>query len=114
MLNLEQGVLLWLLVWSFIGSSLGFFTVRNSPLWSYKQKILEYFKSVFVGIFFAFPLFGILEEKNVFNTDLNIMLSGCFAFGITDLIIKSWSRIIDVINKSLDRMARKCTSIGKD
>ena len=98
MLNMESGVVTWLIGWSCVGSTLGFFTIRNKPQWTKQERFKEYIKSVSVGIFFAFPTCTILTEKEVFGTALNVMLAGSVAFAVTDVIINLWPRLMDGIS----------------
>ena len=108
MLQIELSVVIWLIVWAYIGSTLGFFTIRFNPTWTRKQRFLEYLKSVSVGIFFSLPLFFILQECKGLSHNLSITLAGSSAFAMTDLIIKLWPKAIDglgnAINKLLDRL----------
>ena len=114
MFQIELNVVIWLIVWSLIGSTLGFFTIRYKPIWENKRKTLEYLKSVCVGLFFALPIFVALQEHGKLSRDLSLMLAGSSSFAITDLIIKIWPKITDglgnAINKLLDRLIN---NIGK-
>lgn len=106
-MQIDFNIISWLVVWSIIGSTLGFFTIRFKPVWTKSQKILEYLLSVGVGLFFALPLFVVLQETCKFSPDMCIMLAGSSSFAITDLIIKVWPKIIEgigyAINKHIDK-----------
>ena len=108
MLQIELSVVLWLVVWAYIGSTLGFFTIRFNPTLTSKQRMYEYLKSVGVGVFFSLPLYFILQECNGLSHNLSITLAGSSSFAITDFIIKLWPRAIDgvgnAISKLLDRL----------
>lgn len=97
MFHIRSDVVMWLIVWAFIGSSLGFFTIRNTPIWTKTERLKEYIKSVCVGIFFALPTCTYLCERHVFTTDLSIMIAGGVSFAITDVIIKAWPKLIEGI-----------------
>lgn len=108
MMQVNPNVIIWLIVWSIIGSTLGFFTIRFKPIWTTKKKVLEYLLSVNVGIFFALPIYIILLERYKFSEDLCIMLAGSSSFAITDVIIKIWPKLINglgyAINKYIDKI----------
>ena len=114
MFQVEYGVVIWLIVWAYIGSTLGFVTIRYNPAWTRRQKLMEYLKSISVGIFFSIPLYFILQEVKGLSQHLSMTLAGSSAFAITDLIIKLWPKITDglgnAINKLLDRLIN---NIGK-
>lgn len=107
-MQVDLNVILWLVIWSIIGSTLGFFTIRFKPVWTKSQKRLEYILSVSVGVFFALPLFVVLQETCKFSPDMCIMLAGSSSFAVTDLIIKIWPKVIDglgyAINKYIDKV----------
>lgn len=107
MVDIELGTVSWLVSWAFIGSTLGFFTIRNKPDWTIKERVKEYIKSVGVGVFFAFPVFVVLCEKDIFSVSTSIVLSGSVAFAVTDFIIVLWPRLLDSIgticNKLIER-----------
>lgn len=100
--------LVWLIVWSFIGSTLGFFSIRNNTTWTRVQRLMEYIKSVSIGIFFALPTFSILREYQIFSVEnvagLNIMAAGSTSFMVTDLIIKLWPKLIYGVSKSFSKL----------
>lgn len=95
MLDIPLSVVLWLMGWSIIGSTLGFFTIRNKPHWTEIERLMELIKSIVVGIFFAFPVYTILCEKEVFSSSANIMVAGSVAFIVTDGIINIWPKLIE-------------------
>lgn len=101
MFQIELNVVIWLIVWSLIGSTLGFFTIRYKPIWKNKRKILEYLKSICVGLFFALPIFVAIQEHGKLSRDLSLMLAGSSSFAITDLIIKIWPKITDGLGNSI-------------
>lgn len=111
MLDMELGVVSWLISWSFVGSTLGFFTIRNKPQWTRCERFKEYIKSVCVGIFFAFPTCTILIEEKIFGTTMSVMIAGSVAFAVTDAIIHLWPRLMDGISVLAVKMAEKF--IGK-
>ena len=103
MLLIDANVVIWLAVWAFIGSTLGFFTIRLNPIWTIKQKFSEYLKSVCIGIFFSLPLYFVLQEINELSHNLSITLAGSSSFAITDLIIKLWPKAIEGIGKAINK-----------
>ena len=112
MMNLEAELVVWLVSWSFVGSTLGFFTLRNKPQWTILQKLSEYLKSIGVGMFFAFPTFMFLYEEKIFSPPLNMMIAGSLAFAITDVIINLWPKLIDGIGALVIKLAEKWLGIG--
>lgn len=107
MLQVDCNVVLWLIVWAFIGSTLGFFTVRYKMVWSRKRKQLEYLRSVCVGIFFALPIYFILSEHKGLSQNLSITLAGSSAFAITDFIIKLWPKLMDGICEAIPKFLNR-------
>lgn len=108
MLTLSNLELIYLGVWAFIGSVLGFFafsyTPERTPLSNFFRGLL----SVGVGMFIAFPLWAYLEETRGMSRTLSMMLSGLGAFGLPDFIMKWWPRFVQALgskvieNASLD------------
>ena len=89
--------MIYLGVWAFIGSVLGFFafsyTPDRTPFINFMRGIL----SVGVGMFIAFPLWAYLEETHGMSRTLSMMLSGLGAFGLPDFIMKWWPRLAQAI-----------------
>ncbi len=94
---------LFLGVWSIIGSALGFFALRNTHYIPTKEKLKQCLLSIGLGLFIAFPLYEYLtySDSFPFSQKLNIMLSGIGAFGLPDIILRHWPKIV---NKIMDRL----------
>ena len=103
MFQIELNVVIWLVVWSWIGSTLGYFTIRHKPIWNRRRKIIEYGKSVGVGLFFALPIFVSLQEHGDLSQDLSLTLAGSSSFAITDVIIKVWPKLTDGLENSITK-----------
>ena len=104
MLTLSNIELVYLGVWAFIGSVLGFFafsyTPERTPFGNFMRGVL----SVGIGMFIAFPLWAYLEETHGMSRTLSMMLSGLGAFGLPDFIVKWWPRFVQTIGeKFLDK-----------
>ena len=92
-------------IWAFIGSVLGFFAFSNTPNKSPLYRFSRCCLSVCIGLFIAFPLYEYLQELGKFSKHLNIMLGGLGAFGLPDFILKYWPKVINAaITKVLDRV----------
>ena len=91
-------------VWAFIGSVLGFFAFSNTPNKSPSYRLGRCCLSVGIGLFIAFPLCEYLQELGKFSKHLNIMLGGIGAFGLPDIILTYWPRIAEnIITKVFDK-----------
>ena len=99
--------LIWLIAWAFIGSTLGYFTIRYKLTWTKEKKLIEYFKSVCVGIFFSLPVYFVLYEIKELSQNLSLTLAGSSSFAVTDLIIKIWPKVISSIEDVLYNLAKK-------
>ena len=101
MLTLSNIELVYLGVWAFIGSVLGFFafsyTPERTPFGNFMRGVL----SVGIGMFIAFPLWAYLEETHGMSRTLSMMLSGLGAFGLPDFIVKWWPRFVQTIGEKL-------------
>ena len=98
-------------VWAFVGSVLGFFAFSNTPNRSPSYRFGRCLLSIGIGLFIAFPLCGYLQELGKFSKDLNIMLGGLGAFGLPDFILKYWPKIINAtVTKVVDRAVDNGTS----
>ena len=101
MLTLSNVELIYLGVWAFIGSVLGFFafsyTPERTPFGNFMRGVL----SVGIGMFIAFPLWAYLEETHGMSRTLSMMLSGLGAFGLPDFIVKWWPRFVQTIGEKL-------------
>lgn len=88
---------IYIVIWSFLGSVLGFFSFsyipRKAPIDNFKRCI----KSICVGIFIAFPLCLYLEESNTFSKTLNITIGGLGAFGLPDMLLNWWPRMAEAL-----------------
>ena len=108
MLDIPDEVLHWLLIWSSLGASLGYFTIRDNPGWSIQRRVKEYLLSVGVGVFFAFPVYIGLKDFTAIPKDFKIMAAGMVAFGITDVLINFWpsiwTNIGAICNKIIDKL----------
>jgi len=111
MLDIPTEVTYWLLTWAFFGSSLGYFTIRDSPGWTPKRRVREYLLSVGIGMFFAFPVYIGLKDFTEIPKDFKVMAAGMVAFGITDVIINFWTpmwiNIGSICNKIVDKLIGK-------
>lgn len=101
MLTLSNVELIYLGVWAFIGSVLGFFafsyTPERTPFGNFMRGVL----SVGIGMFIAFPLWAYLEETHGMSRTLSMMLSGLGAFGLPDFIVKWWPRFVQTIGEKI-------------
>ena len=98
-------------VWAFIGSVLGFFAFSNTPNKSPSYRFSRCLLSISIGLFIAFPLCEYLQELGKFSKNLNIMLGGLGAFGLPDFILKYWPKIINTaVTKVVDRVIDNGTS----
>lgn len=98
-------------VWAFIGSVLGFFAFSNTPNKSPSYRFSRCLLSISIGLFIAFPLCEYLQELGKFSKNLNIMLGGLGAFGLPDFILKYWPKITNAaVTKVVDRVIDNDTS----
>jgi len=114
MLTLSNLELIYLGIWAFIGSVLGFFafsyTPERTPLGNFLRGLL----SVGVGMFIAFPLWAYLEETRGMSRTLSMMLSGLGAFGLPDFIMKWWPRFMQTMgDKFIDKAALEDGAFSK-
>ena len=88
--------------WAIVGSTLGYLAFRSSPENSPSERLKQCLLSVGLGLFLAFPLYEYLNYSDVFlfPKNLNMMLSGIGAFGLPDIILRHWPK---VVNKLMDR-----------
>lgn len=114
MIDVPQDVLIWLVGWSFVGSSLGYLTLRHKPQWTGKVFFIEYFKSVGVGIFSAFPTFFILHSRYICSMPISLMLAGSLAFIATDAIIHVWPKLMESIGVIIVALMEKLLGIGRN
>ena len=89
--------MIYLGVWAFIGSTLGFFAFSYTPERSPFINLMRGILSVAVGMFIAFPLWAYLEETHGMSRTLSMMLSGLGAFGLPDFIMKWWPRFVQAL-----------------
>ena len=101
MLTLSNVELIYLGVWAFIGSVLGFFAFSYTPERTPFGNFLRGVLSVGIGMFIAFPLWAYLEETQGMSRTLSMMLSGLGAFGLPDFIVKWWPRFVQTIGEKL-------------
>ena len=89
--------------WAIVGSTLGYLAFRSSPKNSPSERLKQCLLSVGLGLFLAFPLYEYLNDSDVFSfpKNLNMMLSGVGAFGLPDIILRHWPKIV---NKIMDRL----------
>ena len=98
-------------VWAFIGSVLGFFAFSNTPNKSPSYRFSRCLLSISIGLFIAFPLCEYLQELGKFSKNLNIMLGGLGAFGLPDFILKYWPKITNAaVTKVVDSVIDNGTS----
>lgn len=95
---------LFLGVWAFAGSILGFCAFALPKCKTAISRIKRCCLSIGIGIFIAFPISIYLIETEHFSKQLSIMLGGLGSFGLPDFIIKHWSndlqKLIDVFTLS--------------
>lgn len=108
-MTLELTEIIFLGLWSLLGSILGFFAFMNDPNKTPKERFKRCLLSIGIGLFIAFPLTSYLKETNTFSHSLNIMLGGLGAFGLPDFILKYWpilsnSLVNIIVNKTKDIM----------
>ena len=87
---LELTDIIFLGVWSLIGSILGFFAFINDHDKPPKERFKRCLLSIGIGLFLALPIASYLEETKSFSHHLNIMFGGLGAFGLPDFILKYW------------------------
>ena len=98
-------------VWAFIGSVLGFFAFSNTPNKSPSYRFSRCLLSISIGLFIAFPLCEYLQELGKFSKNLNIMLGGLGAFGVPDFSLKYWPKITNAaVTKVVDNVIDNGTS----
>ena len=90
-------------IWAIVGSTLGFLSFRNSYEKSRSERLKQYALSVSLGLFLAFPLYEYLNFSGTspFSKKLNMMLSGVGAFGLPDIILRYWPKIV---SKLIDKV----------
>ena len=88
--------------WAIVGSTLGYLAFRSSPENSPSERLKQCLLSVGIGLFLAFPLYEYLNYSDVFSfpKKLNMMLSGVGAFGLPDIILRHWPKMV---NKLMDK-----------
>ena len=88
--------------WAIVGSTLGYLAFRSSPENSPSERLKQCLLSVGIGLFLAFPLYEYLNYSDVFSfpKNLNMMLSGVGAFGLPDIILRHWPKMV---NKLMDK-----------
>ena len=106
-MTLELAEIIFLGLWSLLGSILGFFAFINDPSKTPKERFKRCLLSIGIGLFIAFPLTSYLKETNTFSHSLDIMLGGLGAFGLPDFILKYWPKLSNslvniIINKTED------------
>lgn len=106
-MTLELTEIIFLGLWSLLGSILGFFAFINDPNKTPKERFKRCLLSVGIGLFIAFPLTSYLKETSTFSHSLDIMLGGLGAFGLPDFILKYWSKLSNslvniIVNKTED------------
>ena len=106
-MTLELAEIIFLGLWSLLGSILGFFAFINDPSKTPKERFKRCLLSIGIGLFIAFPLTSYLKETNTFSHSLDIMLGGLGAFGLPDFILKYWPKLSNslvniIVNKTED------------
>ena len=85
---------LFLGVWAFAGSILGFCAFALPTCKTTISRIKRCCLSIGIGIFIAFPISIYLIETEHFSKQSSIMLGGLGSFGLPDFIIKHWSNVL--------------------
>lgn len=99
MLTLSSLELIYLGVWAFIGSVLGFFAFSYTPERTPLNNFFRGLLSVGVGMFIAFPLWAYFEETRGMSRTLSMMFGGLGAFGLPDFIMKWWPRLAQALGE---------------
>ena len=84
-------------LFSFVGASLGFWSLRYQEGTDGVKLALEYLRSVLTGIFSALIIYAFCVEKFGEGHVMGMMVSGGVAFGGTDAAIAIYQKIIRVI-----------------
>ena len=96
---------IYLGVWAFFGSLLGFFAFGYNPYKSLHENLCRGALSIGIGLFLAFSMFSYLEEFHRFSSHFDIAISGLCAFGLSDFIIKWWPKFIKMVaGKVVDKV----------
>lgn len=85
---------IFLTVWTFLGSTIGYFSFTYSPK---KPPIVRFGRgvlSICLGMFLALPIFFFCLEVQQYSTRISMMLSGLGAFGLPDFILNHYSSIL--------------------
>lgn len=88
---------IYIAIWAFLGSILGFFSFSYIPRKAPIDNVKRCIKSICVGIFIAFPICLYLEETDTFSKTLNITIGGLGAFGLPDMLLNWWPRIAEAL-----------------
>ena len=109
-MTLELAEIIFLGLWSLLGSILGFFAFINDPSKTPKERFKRCLLSIGIGLCIAFPLTSYLKETNTFSHSLDIMLGGLGAFGLPDFILKYWPKLSNslvniIVNKTEDMIS---------
>ena len=88
---------LYLSIWSFLGSFLGFFAFGYTPHKPPQENFCRGALSLGVGFFIAFAVFSYLEEFHKYSRHFNITIGGLCAFGLPDFIMKWWPRLMRAV-----------------
>ena len=88
---------LYLGIWSFVGSIIGFFAFVFTPQRNPIENLYRGFVSIFTGVFLAPVIYTCLVEFYDFSKHTNIILSGFGSFGLPDFIIKWWPKFMNVL-----------------
>lgn len=85
---------LYLGIWSLIGSGIGYFAFGDMPKLAPKERIKRCLLSIAVGMFISFPIFTYFIETEMFSPKLSLMISGICAFGLPDIILRHSNKIL--------------------
>lgn len=85
--------LIYLGVWSLIGSTLGYFAFVDRTNLSRTQRWARLFLSIGIGMFIAYPIFIYCLEHPDISPKMSVMLAGLGAFGLPDFILSYHTRI---------------------
>lgn len=86
--------LIFLVVWTIIGSVLGFLSFSYTPKESLTYNFIRCCLSIGIGLFISIPITIYLVEEKELSSSLSIFIGGIGAFGLPDTISRYYSIII--------------------
>jgi len=92
----------YVVVFSFIGASLGYWVLRYKEDMTRGQAVTEYVKSVLVGVFTAIIIYTVLIEETGRGHNISTVVSGGVAFGGTEAMRILWEILLEKFKRKLD------------